>query len=393
MGRVHTPEPYNGIEIAYETTWGVVQTTGFVRVPYVVEPGESLRITQEVVNPPRGMTSGGARSEFDYGRRFVEGEITLRPAYNSQSIGMLLKELCGGIDINAATASPTGGGAPGGAPSGYATHEFLQNTYTATTAGYEGGVGKGLTIRAWKSGTNDTGTIDRFVGCIVTKLKISQPENGPMVWTFTFIGKQLSQLAATGLTIQAVPANLVIARFRDFKNNNKLTHPVCNAIFAVKADLSVDYHVRSFECTFDTKIELDRAFITNPDDVQKPAHVDKWEVTGQMVTSLQQDYGAVGRPHYEFVNGLASALRIRWVSESLAFDGGSDANRMPWALDLWLKSIDWADSKPNLSEPGNPPHPIQFRSQLGTYTAGQHANISSPSGLFLLQLVGQAANF
>lgn len=393
MPRTHSGEPYAGVDIAYETAWGTVATTGFVRVYPLIEPGESFRITQTPITPPRGMTSGGGRSDFDYGRRFVEGEITMRVAYNSQAFGMLLRELHGGIDNDGSFSSPSGAGAPTGSPSGYRTHEFVPNFYTSATALYEGGMPRGLTVRAWKSGISDAGTIDRWVGCLVTGLKLEQPENGPLRATFRFIGKQLSQLAATGLSITAVPAGLVLAKFRDFKNQAQLSHPVCPSIFKVKADLSVDYHVRSLVFDIDAKIELDRAPVTNPDDVQKPAHIDKWQAKCQVVTSLQQDYGATGRPHQEFVTGTKSALRCRWVSNEYAYNGGTGASQMPWALDLWLPATVYLDSKPNLSEPGNPPHPWEVETEAAALSAGQHAIISTPTSQWMIQLVGLAATY
>lgn len=393
MVLVRGSDPITGIEVGDETVaWGTAATT-FVRVFPVVSPGDQMLLERQQLARLRELGSTGALTTYDYGRGLVRGSITFQPSYNSVAFGKLLRELNGGTDTLGAANKLPSGGTPGGTPSGYATHLFYQAPFTQTTVGWESGVGRGITIRVFKSGANDTGSIDRFVGCIVTGMTWEQPENEAPRVTFNFVGKQLTTIAASGLTPAAVAANLVRIRARDFVN--RPGQAVCPGISFIGASLGTNLSIRSFTLTIDGKIEAAPAFLSDPDDVQKPGHVDKWEVTGEVRSILEQTYGLPipQLPWKDWIDGAASALRMRYVSDSNAYDGGSEANRAPFALDIWLGSMVFtAEIMGTISEAGPLPVRLNFVGKKATYSTN-FAGSAPVDGQWLIQTVAQTGAF
>jgi hypothetical protein len=468
MGRVHTSDRFVAIEIAYESAWGTVATTGFERISPVTDPGETLSTNRGTLSVPNEYSSpAGARTSYDYGRGFVKGEITLLPSYNSRAFAILLRELNGGNEGLGGGFRGPSGSIPTGSPSRYSTHVFFPASFQATTpVGNEGGVSRPLTIRVWKSGPDQTGTIDRWVSSLVTGMKWEQPTDSRPKVTFRFIGKQLSTLAATGLAPYAIQGfrvvnggsgtdtavnfdgtsagnllnfstragnvytltrdvqattlaiqtgnrivlngfylnysvsytpnlgvvddngALVPIRLQDLKN--RTSQPVCPGIFQTGASLANNAEIRAFNIDFESHVDIDPAFITSPDALLKPAHLDRWECTGDLTLAVEQDYYGSTKPHFEFNAKTLSQLRLRYVSDTNAFTGGSDGASMPFCFDLWLNSVRWKSSRPNLSAVGNPPHPVEFEALNGSYAAASYAWGASPSaqtGQWMIQTV------
>lgn len=391
MTLVHGFDTYSAVEFAEETTWGTAATTGWIRVGPLVAPGDQLRLERDALQRAREMGFGGEPTTYGYGGARVVGSFSFLPSYNSTALGKLQKHALGqGTEATIPNALPNGS-TPGGTPSGYATHMQWPSGFGGVTAGWEGGISKGLTIRVWKSGPDDTGKLQTYAGCIPIAFLWDQGEERRPVVTVTFIGKSLQTSNASGLTPAALQTGLVPIGVRDFMN--RPTQPVCPGISKVNSALALDWNLRSFRINIEGQIEPTKPFLNSLDAMEKPVHVGKWKVTGSAETLLEQTFGVDSGPGTRYPSleheksEKSSKIRLRYVSDTNAYDGGSEANRAPYVYDFLLTNVIWRDVRHPVADFGAIRQRLEFETATGD-TGTSNALLAPIVAMILIQSVG-----
>ena len=334
MAVVYGSQPYSALQIAQETTWGVASTGTYYTVP-LVGSGETMRLQRDTITPPQIYGGTGAREIFEYGRTFVTGSFQIQARYDAKWFGILLANAVWGEEfvadtfVDGTTISPADSGN---------LHIYAPESTVPT----------GLTIKAFRGGTNASGTVETYTGCMVQSFTIEQ-RDGTALWTFNWLGKTVSVGVISGAP--AAVEGAVFQNFRDlsrpgayFKTGNSLTA------------LGID----SFSLTFDNKIVIDEAFITAPDTVNQPGRGETRAVTLEINSRLEQDYYGNNRPFKEYEQKTSSKMDCLFKSATAVGD-------KTYALRLEMPLIYWDTDQHSLSSPGNPPTRWTATAVLGNF--------------------------
>jgi hypothetical protein len=396
---VHGSDQYVGAEIADQTAWQTVATTGFVRLK-LIAPGSASSLDRKQLPAIKEITSWGGLTTYDIGGGWCKGSITLLPDYNDVGFCMLLRGLTGGVDLLGDGFKLPSGTTPTPSPSGYATHNFVPFSYTYTTSGYEGAVPKGFTLREWRVGKTKTSStwIARYTGVLVTGMTWEQPERGRAKVTFSWIGKSLEAQVATSETLAAFQTSPVPVPILIGDVGNRPAHP-CGSLFTVGGmQLDLD----SFTLTITKPLEFAPALLNDIDFasvslIYKPAHNGLMDVTFRYSAKLTTD-GYDTLLNTMMMGNSKNVVRLRYASSVNAYDGaGGDATTAPYCIDFLLCCCAVTELKPgNVDTTGALSYTATLKACDGknyAKTLGANQSRSSASGgssPWLIQTVGRA---
>jgi hypothetical protein len=334
---VHVNDPFSGVAIGEETAWGVIAPGTFYSLP-LVEPGESMQKESGVINEPTVFTSTGARETAEYGRSTGKGSITVEARYDSVAFNLLLAYAMGDEQVIANKwvdgTTLTG--------SGYA------HVYSPAALG-----AVGLSIKIWKSGLTNAGTLETYLGCVITSFKVQQDSDKRQLWTFNFICKPPT--FATG-SLAAIPAisGSQIAKFRHLSN--------AGGYFKTGATLTA-LGIDSFSINFDKKVVPDNPFATAPDTFDQPAPNDLRETVLDIQSRLEQDYYATNRPYKEGDAKTASKADAVFASDVALGD-------KVYAMRIEMPTVYWSKVDATLKSTGSPPTNFVATAISGTFANG-----------------------
>jgi hypothetical protein len=318
MGLVRGLDAYVGIEIAEEQ---VLSPVGYpagsqaspasdlaspalwYRIPLL---SEGLSVERDVFGDITEIGTTGGREQVEFGRSLVRGEFTTIPRYDSAGFNILLAHALGhekvvqGFYIDRST-TPAGGA---GNSHIYAWSSTLP---------------QGLRIRVYKSGQAASGLLEVYLGCLITGFTIEQPEGDVARATFRFVGHSVvldSAGSAPDSDVGATPMQV-----RDLVNeagvrpNTEVV--VWNSV--VSPDVFESLNIKGFTLEVDRKFEVEEAFITDPDNVDKPGITGIRDITLRIDSILEQKDPVSGDPgyiYYQYLNNVASRAFILMESKT-----------------------------------------------------------------------------
>jgi hypothetical protein len=190
-------------------------------------------------------------------------------------------------------------------------------------------VPRGLTIKVWKGGPGPIGSsyIDTFTGCMISSFTVEQAADQAPLWTFTFVGKAVATALRVAETIPAV-SGAQLQKYRDLSNT-----AVVAGYFKTGATLTA-LNIDGYRLTYDRKLETDPAFINSPDAVDQPGASDIREVTFEINSRLEQEYGQANKPTNEYNAGISNKT---------------------YALRIEAPAVGWSTDQHSLNDPANPP--------------------------------------
>lgn len=336
MTLVGGQQPFTGCAIAEETTWGVASVGTYYTVPLTL-PADSLRLKRDEIQQAREFGGTGEPSTFDYGRASVEGSITVTPRFDARwwwilvAHAMRSETVVQDVFIDGTTISAANSGN---------THIFAPSATIPI----------GLTIRMFKSGPTNAGYTETFRGCLITSWTLEQEENGTLRATFNFIGKDKVTAAVGGLTLAAIAGTQL------FDVRSMSTGP---AYFKTGATLTT-LNILSWRFTYDSKLAIDPTFLQTLDTLNKPGIQDQFEITLEIRSQLEQDFGAANKPATEYEAKTAS----KWDA---VYSNGIAVGDKTYAMRLEAPSIRWtAVNNPN-SDPGVPPTEFRANCIVGAF--------------------------
>lgn len=374
---VHGSDAYTALEMVIETTYGTDPGSGYKRIPLL---GESTFAKREQFPKNRELGNLGAQATVDFGRGTVEGSFTVYPRYNAIWFNQLLVHAFGGSEELQSGFLPDGTSQAGS----YSTHCYTPQSFKETAAGSASAVPPGITFRVWKAGIGSAGIADVWVGCVIKRMTWEHPEGERPRVTFDIIGQIGTQSIVSTLP-SAVPAGEIPIRARDLKNRTGLAKSP--GILKCGAGLTINPNITAFKVVLESNLEFAPGFLNSPDVIAKPGHVDGWAVSGEIQSLLQQTEFTSGYPAADFLAKLASALRVRYVSDT------DLTTSVPYAADLYVKNLVWTKGENGVTEGGAPKTTYAFDAQLATFTTGECALAANQKNTFLLQTVGQSAAY
>jgi len=374
---------YTGLEMVIEGNYDNDPGGGYKRIPLL---GEEFRITRATFPKSREIGNVGAQSTADFGRGSIEASFTVYPRYQAVWFNQLLVHAFGGSEVLGAVDKLLDGTSTGGAVGTFRVHNFLPQSYKMSAAGSASGVGPGLTFRAWRGGNTTGGTREIFTGCIIKRMRWEHPAGDRPRVTFDIIGQIATVPYATiaGDLVAPILTDTPI-RARDLKNRTGLAKSP--GILKVGAAGTRDLNVTAFEFQLESNVEFAPSFLNDPDGLQKPGHVDGWRVSGKISCLVEQHLLATdtGTPILDYLEKRASALRIRYVSDTNAHA----TDPVPYACDIYIKNLIWSKMDDGVTEGGAPPLTFEFEGQLATYTTGESSLAANSKNMLLIQTVGQ----
>lgn len=334
MVNIHTNEPFTGVLVGEETTWGTAASGTYYALP-LVAPGESMAGRREQIQEPRAFGGTGGRGSVEYGRFTGGGAITVEGRYDSKGFNILLahalwsEQVVTDVYVDGTTITAANSGN---------THIYAAGATPPI----------GLTLQIWKAGVGPaaSGFYDQFTGCMITKMSINQAQDTRVLFTFEFLSKAPTIVAGSG-TLPAIGGAEII-KFRDLSRGA--------AYFKTGATLAAQ-SINTLEIVFDRKLVSDTPFATAPDTFDKPGTNDDRDVKATFTGNLEQDYAAAGKPYKEWVDKTQSKLDALYI-------GSTAVGNKTYAMRLECPRMDWDDGRNSLSDPGNPP--TRF---VGTMTA------------------------
>ena len=340
MAKVHSHDAFTGLVMKAESTWGTdpgTWGTG-VKVPFTTE---DLHYDVEVFPVSEEFGSLGGLQSVDTGRQSITGSITVEPTYNTPWWWILFSAAWGTENL----VSDRGILDATTAVTNLNTHIWTQGT----------GAPLSLAIRKWLGGVGPAASayFQLLLGLKVTRMVWNQPRNGRANVTFDFIGKSGEAFIGTGETIP----NLALAtkvKAIDFTTTGTRTH----GYIKVGSTLA-DFNTMGFTLTIDRKIELDDNYLQTLLQTTEPGVVGTREVTLELDTDLEQDWGAAGKPWAEFRAGTVSSCTI-------GYDSGVTAiSPEEYNFKIDLPAIVWTDVRPQATQAGALPMPLTAVAQMG----------------------------
>lgn len=346
-----------GMRIEPEATWAATADDDWETVPLL---GEGLVITPFFFPKSKEFGNVGASTAVDTGRQFVSGEFTTYPRYNAPWFWKLVAS-CFSCEKLIADKDPSG--AAGATPDAN-THAFAPQSFQMKTAGSVSGLSPGFTIKVWKSGDATGNYIDTFTGVVVTGWTWNQPEDDRATITFRIIAKAPTTAGSAGALTAATSYKPV--RVRDL---SRAPAGLLPNIFKVGNTLT-NYNVRAFSLTVDSSTAFAPAFSNAPDTVAAPGHTESWNISGELIGLIEQNYGAANMPWTEYVAGTTSKLRVRYIS---ADNARTTPDSRPYAIDFYSRAVTWTAAENTLTSGGAPATRFSFECQRGVFNAGDTA--------------------
>lgn len=350
MVLVRGHDAFTALEIAEQTVdWDTAGTT-FYRVPLL---SETLTYVRDLYPKSREFGATGAIDFIEPGRAVARGSITVHPRYNARWFHILMAHAFG-----SETVIPdewVDGGASG----------TVGNTHGYTFAA---ALPNGLTLRVHKSGPSDSGYVDDFIGGLVSRVTWEQPEDDIARVTFDFVAKSVTTALASGIADPGATAGTVYLKPRDLSNTG--------AMFETGASYGWAQNIRSFRLIWDRNIDFEPNFLQDPDTPVKPGVTDTRDVTIEIGSLLEQNYGAANSPWTEFLAKTESRLNIIYTSTSLV--QGSD----PYAIRFNMPKMIWEAVENPVSAPAENPFTMRGRGVDGAVlnSAGYDENTVDATG-------------
>lgn len=279
MVLVRATEAFTGLEIKAETTWGVdpgTWGTGSYRVPF---RSENLHYEDAILPLSSEFSGLGGLLGLDRGARIVRGSLTVEPVYSEIWFWLLFGQCFGSEDLvvdNDVLAT--------GSLTTLNTHIFNLGT----------GIPTGLAMRAFRAGEGPvaSGYVDTITGLVVEKWRWEQPEGDRATLTIDFIGKAITTVAGTGLTLATLETTLAKLKAPDLQR--------AGSLWLLGATLTA-HKCTSFSIEVDRKIEPPPAFLQSLLTLDKPGATAIREVKMSFESNLEQDYNANFKPWKEFI--------------------------------------------------------------------------------------------
>lgn len=344
----------SGLMLQLAGTWGVDPASwdaNGLRVPLL---SETITVDQATLPESQEYGNLGGLESLDLGRRTISGQIQVEPRYESPwFIGCLLAQIFGYEDFEADKWHDES------AAIGVNSHLFNFNA----------ALGEGLAANIFKAGPGPitSGYVETVLGLLVTRMVWEQPEGDRPRVTFDLLGKSVSVDIGVANVLNAVPsANAV--KYRDLERTESML------FFGATMQA---LNVSGFRLTVDRKIQPSAAFLNDPDVLTKPGVEGTREITLEITSQLEQDYGAAFKPTTEFLANTLSQAHIVYASET---DIIADK---PYVIRFDLPEMRWTSIGNALSDPGVAPTTFTARATVGTIaglSSGKDDYTSIPSG-------------
>lgn len=341
MAKVHSHDAFTALVMKPEASWATEPTpwsSAPIKVPFL---SEDLHYDVEVFPASEEFGALGGLQSVDTGRQSVTGSITVEPTYNTPWWWVLFSAAWGTENIVSdrsifdATTPVTN----------LNTHIWTPGSSAPLS----------LAFRKWLGGAGPAGSayFQLILGAKVTRMVWTQPRNGRASVTFDYIAKSAESFIGTGETIPTL-ATATKVKAIDFTTTGSRTH----GFIRLGATLA-DFNTMGFTLTVDRKIELDDNYLQSLLQVTEPGIVGTREVTLEIDTDLEQDWGAAGKPWAEFRAGTVS-------SATIGYDSGVTAvSPEEYNFKLDLPAIVWTDIRPQATQAGAFPMPLTAVAQLG----------------------------
>ena len=349
MVKVFSHDPFVAFVIKNEASWGVdpgTWGTGAFKVPFT---SEDLHLDIEQFPLSEEFGALGGNLGVDTGRQSVTGSITVEPTYNTRWWWFLFSQAWGTENLVLDrsiwddVASVTN----------LNTHIFTPGT----------GLPTGFSARIWLGGQGPAASAYFLLvtGLIVTRMVWNQPRNGRANVTFDFIGKALTSVLGTGETIPALASSTKVKAI-DFTSVGSRTH----GSIMIGTTLA-SFNTMGFTLTIDRKIELTDNYLQTLTTTDKPGVVGTREITLEIDTDLEQDFGAAGKPFPDFLSQTVSSVAISYDS------GVTAVSPDEYNFSIQIPGLVWTDVRPQATNSGALQMPLTGTAQMAAL-----ANLDAP---------------
>lgn len=299
MGIVRGRDTNVGVQIALEgSTWGAAASgTGLYSWHNVPILSESLNLDAEAAPESDEISSLGARESYDIGRRIPVGTITVRPRIDSDWFNILMAQM-GYEDRDGAKWVD---GTPETTSSAIATH-----TYSIATA-----MPNGFNTRVYISGSDTTGSIKLFKGCLVRSWTIQHDANDHIRVTFDIVAKTMELINASGPGALGSPEGSIKADRLDLGRFDDPANPMTTQFdsvcrFRIHGGDKNDYtelKLNRYTCTIDKSVDFDDALLSYPDTPDKPGTQAQRAVTIEFEGPYEATAFTGDHPYHYFISG------------------------------------------------------------------------------------------
>jgi len=343
-------DAYTAVEFAENAagdTWGAAPsgTTPYhyKRIPII---SETMTLNREFYPKTNEYGESGAVPYMDQGRAFVSGSITFAPRYNQEWFWALMGQFFWDEVINTPNLDYTGA-----ALTGANQHAF---SFAST-------VPKGFALKIWTGGASAAGYIQTFLGCMITRMVWEQPEDDVPRITLDILGKSTSLSSLSGTPSDVGELNDGAVTTPQYVKPRDLSNSVGTwSKFQTGATLT-QLNIRGFTLTVDRHIEFETAFATAPDTPEQPGVTETRDITMEIRSLLEQDFGGTNKPYKEFVDRTTSKCRVQYASPN-AMTGSAR-----YVIMLDFPAVVWEEARASVSEPGAPPTNFKWRAISGTF--------------------------
>lgn len=388
MPLVRGHDAYTAVEIAENTpasAWGSTPTgtgTGWKAVPII---SETMTLEREFYPKSKEFGEAGGVPFIEYGRGTVKGQLVIQPRYNQEWFWNLIAQFFG---AEAITPDVT-----------------LVNATAATncnrhTFSFSAALSKGFAIRVWKGGATQAGSIETFLGCMISRLVWEQPEDDVPRITLDIIGKSaaISNLTGTPTVVGVLnetggAITPLFVKPRDLSNSPPavgapFVQGTTHSFFGIKEDATSalnQFNIRGFTLTVDRHLTVENAFANDPDTIEQPGVNETRDVTMEIRSLVEQDYANANKPYSQYLNKTPSAIRVIYATA-----GPAIASNQRHAIMLDLPNVVWEEAKASISEPGAPPTNFKARAILGTFINASTPPTGSAGDLRFVTTVNQS---
>lgn len=330
---VHAHEPYSGLDLTEEQTWGGTPDT-FLGLAFL---GETLH--QEWTVDPQSEEIGafGSIKTAGYRSKKTVGEIRFEPRMDGKAAGLVFGNAFGEeklaadkwVDDTAAV--------------GVNTHWWLWNTTRPS-----------LCVRSHKSGKDTAGYISKFTGLKSAGFSYTFPQNGIPFFTARFLGKEETRLTEAGNAI-VTPLGTRVSTGRMLSNSY--------AIFKTDTGYSYTLKVLGFTVNVDLPIESDEAYLNDPSEVLEPGLAGNRVTTCEIQTQLIQGFFADGTPYDEFIDAAFSSCNIILTTADTIITA------KPYAMRWHFPNIMWTKGEGPINNKGAIKQTLAFQAIEGATTS------------------------
>jgi hypothetical protein len=350
MVKVKTSDQYYGVELKEEATWGTDPGTWGTASFQVPHSAENIKFSDEIFPESAEFGARGAFTGSEKGRRIVSGSLTVEPRYNEKWFWLLFAHCFSSEDVvldkDMAEAAATG-----------------MNTHLFNITGDMGGsaIG-GLSMRLFKSGSTDAGSIITVNGLVANRWVWDQPEGDRPKLTIDFIGSAYTPSAASGLSLPALSTTDIKVKAIDLERTGA-GPPEASVIKFGNAAMTT-LGVSGFTLTCDRGIETTAGYLHQLSTLDKPGAESTRNITLDLTAFLEQDFFATNRPFEEYYNDKTSMVGIQYVSATEA-----TATDHMYSMRFDIPELHWADVDFGASAQGSIPFTASGRSAWGDLTA------------------------